>query len=78
MRSHLESKRRFLDSRPSRAIIDRLSADEQDAIRILIAANATAQYRGGISAAEAQKIANNEAGMFALDDDIFGMEGVLF
>jgi hypothetical protein len=78
MRSHLESKRRFLDSRPSRAIIDRLSADEQDAIRILIAANATAQYRGGIFAVEAQEIVDNQAGMFDLDDDISGMEGVLF
>lgn len=74
----METQRHFLDSRANRAIINRLHADKQDAISILIAGNTAAEYGAGISAAEAREIVDNQEGTFALDDVIFGMEVVQF
>lgn len=56
MREHLEAQRGVLGNRANRAVASRLHPNEQTAIYLLMEADAAAQYRVGISAAEVREI----------------------
>jgi hypothetical protein len=46
----------------------RLSIEEQAAISLLIAADATAEYRGGMSGVGAREAIDQQTGIFDMDD----------
>jgi hypothetical protein len=65
---HFENNRDTLGSEASRAMATRRSIEEQKAISLLITAEATAEYRGGMSVVEAREAIDQQAGIFDMDD----------